>query len=390
MYAEQVRAEQIIDNLTLLATAYNEPLSPERIEVYTSVLFDLSSQELTHGFRRALRETKWWPKPSELLEFCTGRASDMEDKLTTDRAWNWVRQYIEWFGVQGKTRWLIQDRFFNALSIEAAVRNDTSEMQFTVTAPFYEVVRYDPPELPPVVEQTLIAMAGSVKMGLTRISDAKRGWNSGESCALSSKDSAFVRKDFDEYCSRALAATNINSPQAINPTLELPGKAKPSFRAPTRTSMAFRIRRNASGCEALRLTLEEATSLHRAGLLPDSLYAETVHHYRKLEREEEWRNTPMEFNAVFTAPYDRRQLYMLERDSWPELATFNVEDANGTELIRSCFPMAIGDLTLQIGDCVRFTATPAELRFSQKPRYVFDLSKACHQYKKKEQHNGSK
>lgn len=375
-YAAESRAEQIIDNLTLLATAYNEPLSPERIEVYTSVLFDLSPEEIAHGFNRALRETKWWPKPSELLEFCTGRASAMADRLTIDRAWNWLHQYIDWFGVNRKTRWCLQNRFFNSLRIEAAVENDRSGTPFAVSAPFYEVRRYDPPEMPPIIEQTLVAMAGSIKMGLTRISEAKRGWSSADSCEFSSKDTAFVRKDFDEHCSRVLADAHAKAPKTIDPSHQLQGEVKPLFLGPTRTLMAYRIKREYSGYKALRLTLDEATTLHKDGRLPDALYAETVQHYRKLQREQEWLDTPMELNAVYTYSYEAVRPPLPDKESWPKLAIFNVEHASGEQVVMSDAVMAVGDMSLHTGDCVRFKAKLSDIHFCLNPRQVFDLSKA--------------
>lgn len=376
MYTAESRAEQIIDNLTLLATAYNEPLSPERIEVYTSVLFDLSPEELAHGFRRALRETKWWPKPSELLEFCTGRASAMEDRLTIDRAWKWLHQYLDWFGVSRKTRWMLQDRFFNCGSIEVAVANDNSGVPFAVSAPFYEVRRYDPPEIPPIIEQTLIAMAGSISMGLTRLFEAKRGWSNVEGCELSSKDAAFVRKDFDEHCSSVLAAEKTKSPKTIAPSCQLGGAVQPLFPGPTRTVMAYRITREYSGYKAMRLTLEEATALHDDGRLPDDLFAETAAYYRRLQRKQEWLDSPTELNAVYVGPYRSMMSSAPEGDSCPRKALFNVEDSEGDHILLSNVVMAIGEMTLRIGDCTRFKAKLSEIHIPENPRHVFDLSRA--------------
>jgi hypothetical protein len=37
--------------------------------------------------------------------------------------------------------------------------------------------------------------------------------------------------------------------------------------------------------------------------------------------------------------------------------------------------MAVGDMSLCAGDCVRLTAKLSDIRFCQSPRYVFDLSK---------------
>lgn len=374
-YAAESKAEQIIDNLTLLATAYNEPLSPERIEVYTSVLFDLSPDELAHGFRRALRETKWWPKPSELLEFCTGRASAMEDKLTIDRAWKWLHQYLDWFGVSRKTRWMLQDRFFNCVSLEVAVANDISGNPLAVSAPFYEVRRYDPPKIPPIIEQTLIAMAGSISMGLTRLFEAKRGWSNVDGCEFSSKDAAFVRKDFDEHCSAVLAAEKAKAPKTIDPSHQLEGAAKPLFPAPTRAVMAYRIVREYNGYKAMRLTLEEATALHEDGRLPDDLFAETAAYYRRLQRKQEWLDSPIELNAVYVGPY-RSMMTSASEDSCPRLGVFNIENSDGDHIYLTNAVMALGEMSLRIGDCVRLKAKLSDIHFSQNPRYVFDLSKA--------------
>jgi hypothetical protein len=38
--------------------------------------------------------------------------------------------------------------------------------------------------------------------------------------------------------------------------------------------------------------------------------------------------------------------------------------------------MAIGSLSLAIGDSIRFMGKLSELRFSERPRYVFDLNNA--------------
>jgi hypothetical protein len=381
--AAKEKTNAIIDGLTLLATAYNEPLTADRIEVYTMALLELSTEELQHGFNRALRETKWWPKPSELLEFCTGRASAMADKLTIDNAWTWVCLYLDSFGVAGSPRWQVQGRKFNGLSIEAFVRDNTTGGPFAVSAPFYEVARFQPPEISEIVRRTLVAMSGSVKVGLTRISDAKRGWNSADGCALNTKDSSFVRKDFDEHCSRVLAAVHADRPKTINPALQLPGAARSLFPSPTMTLMAYRIKGTLSGYEACRLTLEEAEALHDEGKLSEALYAETVEHYRYLKREEEWRNIPQELNAVFLGIYDRNRLLGSDWDSWLPLGTFNIEDAEGTRVFREYLPMAIGTLSLAIGDSIRFTGRLSELRFSEQPRYVFDLNKAITNNKEK-------
>ena len=381
--ASQAKTFALVDGLTVLGTIFGEPLTPEHYEVYASVLGDLTPEELQYGFNQALRETKWWPKPSELLEFCTGRASAMADKLTIDNAWNFTRQYIEWFGVTGNTRWQVQGRLFNGSSFEAAVLHNVTGVPFAVTAPFYEVSRYDPPEIPDVLKQTLIGMAGTVKRGLTRIANGMRGWDSSEGCSVSAKELGFIRKDFDEYCSRVLAANRANSPKTINPALQLSGKTESAFPGPTKTVMAYRIMRASTGYEAVLLTKDEAEALHNKGALSDALFAEAVDRYQKQQREERYRNSPRELIAVFLGHYDRCRLPASERDSCPPLGTFNIEDSTGTCVLRECLVMAIGGLNPSAGDSIRFTGRLSELRFSDQPCFVFDLNNAVIKNKEK-------
>jgi hypothetical protein len=58
--------------LRKLTSIYNQPLTAEQIDIYTMVLDDCSEDEINEGFNRAVRERKFWPKPSELLELSTG------------------------------------------------------------------------------------------------------------------------------------------------------------------------------------------------------------------------------------------------------------------------------------------------------------------------------
>src|ERR1035438_3804216 len=117
------KSAAIVDNIGALAAAYDHPLTAEGIDAYARALMDLSPDELHHGFNRAIRELKFWPRPSELREMCTGCAAAMTDKLRIDAAWNWIHQYITMFGVPAKARWLIQGQAYNGRSPEIPVRN---------------------------------------------------------------------------------------------------------------------------------------------------------------------------------------------------------------------------------------------------------------------------
>lgn len=363
--ASKAKGSAIIDGLTRLAAGYRQELTAEALKVYTSVLIGLTPEELETGFRRALRETKWWPKPAELLEFCTGRSPAMANKLLFDQAWKFICECIERFGVDATTQWKLQGYLLEGQSIEAAMHGCP---RFAVSAPFYEVTRYDPPKFPDLVNQTLLAMGGTQEIGLRRIADALKCKGLAKLCSGDSKEVSFVRKDFDEYFSRALAADDANRPKTMNPALQLPGAPGPAFPRPSETVIAYRIRRTRGGYEADRLSLEEATRLYGEGALTDRLYEETLSYWREVERKEAWWNTPVELVAVCTGKPHRHN------ECSPKLAYFAVENAGGTEVIFDSLTMAVGDLDLNTGDIIRFTAKPAELRCSEPNCYAFDPS----------------
>lgn len=366
--AAKSKVDTIIDNLTRLATAYNEPLTPDRIEIYTIALSNLTPAELGHGFNRALRETKWWPKPSELIEFCTGQASAMVDKLTIDEAWNWAVRYIEMFGIPGSTRWECQGHVYNASNLNGAIQSHASyAYTFAVSAPFYEVARYDIPLIPDLLEQTLIGTAGGVKMGLTRINDARRGWNGEE--ATTSKDAGFVRRDFDEYCSRAIAAAHIKSPTEIRPSHQLTGEVAPIFAAFVATRSAMRVTFNGSDNEVTPLTFEEAKQLFDAGKMPQHLYDEALSRQQELELRQKQCSIPLIFNAVYLGKWTPRPTF--DQTPWPNMGRFNIENASGTMVILEDFPIAVGKREFKPGEVALFRATMNDLVFNEFTRTYF-------------------
>jgi len=60
-----------------LAVAYDRTLTAEILDVYTGALIDLTPNQLSRGFRRAIRELKWWPKPAEIRAY--GIGEDLKD-----------------------------------------------------------------------------------------------------------------------------------------------------------------------------------------------------------------------------------------------------------------------------------------------------------------------
>ena len=357
-------------------------------------LADLTPDELSAGFNRAIRELKFWPRPAELRELATGRAAATADNLLTDKAWMWVHGYITMFGLPAQNRYEIQGRVRHGMNLDAALRGKQGDMalDLATSAQFYEVAVWPVPEIPDLVKQTLIAMGGSEKMGLTRIQDAMRGWDSGGEASLGSKDAAFVRKDFDEHCSRAIAAGRQPMAATINPARQLTGEVAPALPPLAVRGVAVRLERGDFEYKAARPTLPEATALHEAGTLPQHLYDDAVHYWRRVAEEQERLSTPAEYNAVCLGLYEpaySRTLVAREADSnafplsvpqlrpgWVPMACFRIERGDGSAVVYPNLVMAIGDMKLNKGQVVRFLAKPRDLYFSDRPFHCFDINAA--------------
>ena len=363
------KSDVILINLGRLAAVYEHPLTLDGIDGYTGALHDLTSTELQHGFTRAIRELKWWPKPSELREMCTGRAACMTDKLRVDQAWAWLQWYIEMFGVPALDRWLIQGLVFNGESPDSAVRGSKSPVTLAITAPFYEIEVTAVPYIPDLVRETLIAMSGSVEMGLTRIKEAIRIRKGAEDCF--GKDSAFARKDWDEYGNRAIAAARIPSASHVNPALQLTGDVAPEFAVPQPKAIAVRIKPDSNGYKFRPLTFEEATALNLAGKLPQHLYEDALQRHLAREARQKILDTPEDFNAVYL-----EEFFPLQLRGEPEpyrMGRFAVESADGAMIIRNSLAMGVGDMQLTKGKVIRFTAKRNDLRYEEYQRFYFDL-----------------
>lgn len=234
-------------------------------------------------------------------------------------------------------------------------------------------------------------------MGLTRIQDAMRGWDSGAGEDMGSKDAAFVRKDFDEYCSRAIAASRAPAvgPAETNPARQVTGEVAPALPPFAARRCAVRLERGDWEYKAARLTLAEATALHEAGTLPQHLYDDAVLHWRRVAVEQERLSTSAEYNAVclglyepayqFGAPagasHDEQVKAMLDGvarlcPGWVPMACFRIERGDGSAVVYPNLVMAIGDMKLDKGQVVRLLAKPKDLDFAAKPPRCFDLKAA--------------
>jgi len=88
----------ISKQLTVLAEAFGESLTVERVEIYAGGLIDIPQDGLETAFRRALYELKWFPKMSELRDL-SGSTADDQRKVEAQAAWTYVNEYLRKWGI---------------------------------------------------------------------------------------------------------------------------------------------------------------------------------------------------------------------------------------------------------------------------------------------------
>jgi hypothetical protein len=81
----------------MLAEAFAEPLTEERMEIYVCGLADIPQDQLRVSFQRALRQLTWFPKLAELRNFAGSNSAD-EIKIEADAAWTYVNDYLRKWG----------------------------------------------------------------------------------------------------------------------------------------------------------------------------------------------------------------------------------------------------------------------------------------------------
>src|SRR5258708_3535590 len=71
--------EWLIEQLGILAVAFGEPITPERLRVYADdLLCDLSSEQLDTALIRARQELRFFPKIAELRDLAGMKAKDAQ------------------------------------------------------------------------------------------------------------------------------------------------------------------------------------------------------------------------------------------------------------------------------------------------------------------------
>jgi hypothetical protein len=90
----------LVDQLTILAEAMGEAVTPQRLQIYaTDLSADLSQEQLSLALTRARRECRFFPKISELREFAGGSVED-RFKVETEAAWTWANDYLRKWGTE--------------------------------------------------------------------------------------------------------------------------------------------------------------------------------------------------------------------------------------------------------------------------------------------------
>jgi hypothetical protein len=87
-----------VDQLTVLAEAFGEPMTPQRLEIYATDLADIDQAALAAVFVRARREFKFFPKIAELRQMALPTRRELECAGAT-AAWEEVWQYLSKWGV---------------------------------------------------------------------------------------------------------------------------------------------------------------------------------------------------------------------------------------------------------------------------------------------------
>jgi hypothetical protein len=88
----------VIDALTVLAEAFGEPMTPERLRIYSEDLCTLAHADLVIAFERARQELKFFPKLAELRELAGAKPQDLRN-IEAEAAFKFVCDYLRKWGV---------------------------------------------------------------------------------------------------------------------------------------------------------------------------------------------------------------------------------------------------------------------------------------------------
>jgi|SRR5579863_7832640 len=82
------------EQVTILAEAFGEPMTPQRLKVYAGDLSDLDRRQLEQAFIRGRRELKFFPKIAELRSLA-GKSQEQQQDAEARKAWDATMKFME-------------------------------------------------------------------------------------------------------------------------------------------------------------------------------------------------------------------------------------------------------------------------------------------------------
>jgi hypothetical protein len=91
----------LVDHLTVLAEAIGEPVTAERLKIYSGDLLDIPREQMAIAFQRARQGLKFFPKIAELRELAGACKLEKQEDIAANAAWDDVQEYLRKWGVNG-------------------------------------------------------------------------------------------------------------------------------------------------------------------------------------------------------------------------------------------------------------------------------------------------
>ena len=88
----------IAEQVTILAEAFGESITCERLKIYAGDLADIGHGPLENAFMRARQECRFFPKIAELRDFAVGKPEDLA-KVEAEAAFEFTLNYLREWGV---------------------------------------------------------------------------------------------------------------------------------------------------------------------------------------------------------------------------------------------------------------------------------------------------
>jgi hypothetical protein len=90
---QQSLRKWVIDQVTILAEAFSQPMTPERLRIYAGDLADLERSQLEVAFCHARREMTFLPKIAELRNLA-GAGQDEQQDAEARKAWDLLTRFV--------------------------------------------------------------------------------------------------------------------------------------------------------------------------------------------------------------------------------------------------------------------------------------------------------